>query len=148
MHPTPPFIIVLFALSVCGGCNRSKQYPEQLREQMRLADFLGLDESNDDVVLLFDKNKDGNPDAWIRWTKTPQFAEKSMEVDKNFDGKVDSWQYYGTHDLFAEFDKNYDGRVDEWVYKSGKKEYDTDGDGRPDRTKYIPGSQAANTNQP
>lgn len=136
------FVVVLFA-ALTMGCDRSRQYPEQMRVQMRLADFMRLEESNDEIVLLYDKNKDGKPDAWIIWTKGPPMQEKAMEVDKNFDGNVDSWQFYGNQDLFAEFDKNFDGKVDEWVYKSGKKEIDTNSDGRPDKTNFIPGSAAA-----
>lgn len=141
----PAYVLVLVATLVLG-CDRSRQYPEQLREQMRLADFMRLKESNDEIILLYDKNKDGKPDAWIIWTKGPPMQEKAMEVDKNLDGKVDSWQFYVNQDMFAQFDKNFDGKIDEWVYKSGKREFDTDGDGRPDMTNYIPGSAAATTN--
>ena len=36
-----------------------------------------------------------------------------MEIDKNFDGNIDEWQYYENKKLIkAEFDLDYDGVID------------------------------------
>lgn len=65
-------------------------------------------------------------------------APKNIEVDRNYDGVPDRFEYYDTDGkiLCVETDTDFNGKVDEWVYyKNGaveKAEKDTNGDGKPD----------------
>ena len=67
-----------------------------------------------------------------------QFVPKRVEVDSNFDGKVDRVEYYDANGQISrvEVDSKGTGKTDEWIiYKNGvpvKKEKDTNGDGKPD----------------
>jgi len=63
---------------------------------------------------------------------------KKVELDRNYDGLPDRFEYYnldGTVD-HVETDTDFNGKVDEWVYyKNGvveKAEKDTNGDGKAD----------------
>ena len=63
---------------------------------------------------------------------------KKVEVDRNYDGVPDRFEYYNADGSVEhiETDTNYDGKVDEWVYyKNGvveKAEKDTNADGKAD----------------
>jgi hypothetical protein len=63
---------------------------------------------------------------------------KKVEVDTNYDGKIDRVESYDTDGqiMKVESDTNGDGNIDEWVvYKAGKptkSEKDTNGDGKAD----------------
>tara|TARA_B100000315_G_scaffold160070_1_gene148603 strand:- start:480 stop:785 length:306 start_codon:yes stop_codon:yes gene_type:complete len=65
-------------------------------------------------------------------------APKKIEVDANYDGKADRFEYYNAKGeiLKVEGDSDGDGKMDEWIsYKNGqplKSEKDTNGDGKPD----------------
>jgi len=67
-----------------------------------------------------------------------QFTPKKVEVDTNYDGKVDRAEYYDDKGqiMKVEDDTTGMGRINEWIYyKNGvpvKKEKDTNGDGKPD----------------
>lgn len=99
---------------------------------MTFKDFMRIEETNGQMKLLFDGNRDGKPDSWIVWQRYPEWKEIGARVDKNFDGKPDAWTHY-EGDLYAEYDKDFDGRIDTWVYRSGVRKVDTDGDGKPDK---------------
>lgn len=61
-----------------------------------------------------------------------------VEVDRNYDGVPDRFEYYNKDSTVdhIETDTDFNGKVDEWVYyKNGiveKAEKDTNGDGKPD----------------
>ena len=66
-----------------------------------------------------------------------------MEVDSNFDGKVDQWHHVSASGgaLKVEYDLNFDGTVDQVQYfKSDKEldriEFDTDHNGTFDQVQY------------
>ena len=67
-----------------------------------------------------------------------QFVPKRVEVDTNYDGKIDRTEIYDASGQISkvEISSKGDGVVDEWItYKNGvpvKKEKDTNGDGKPD----------------
>lgn len=67
-----------------------------------------------------------------------QFSPKKVEVDSNYDGKVDRIETYDASGQIAkvEVDSDANGKIEEWIiYKNGipaKKERDTNGDGKPD----------------
>ena len=83
--------------------------PREIREHMELSDFLELS------------------------------CSKYVVSDKNFDGKVDFRAYCvlskkDPSHPYAEVDTDHDGKFDTWVYRDGRREKDTDGDGKPDQT--------------
>ncbi|MFH1790385.1 MAG: hypothetical protein ABH885_00145 [Candidatus Omnitrophota bacterium] len=63
---------------------------------------------------------------------------KKIEVDTNYDGKVDRTEYYSDVGMIerVETDINGDGRPNEWLYyeegKVVRQEQDTNDDGEPD----------------
>ena len=65
-------------------------------------------------------------------------SPKKVEVDRNYDGKSDRFEYYDSNGsiIRVETDTDFNGKADEWVYyKNGiveKAEKDTNGDGKPD----------------
>ncbi|MBL7158140.1 MAG: hypothetical protein ISS91_01355 [Candidatus Omnitrophica bacterium] len=65
-------------------------------------------------------------------------APKKVQVDTNYDGKIDRTETYNTEGKIeqVESDTTGDGKIDEWVnYKAGKpiqSEKDTNADGKPD----------------
>ena len=65
-------------------------------------------------------------------------TQKKVEVDRNYDGKPDRFEYYGAYGkiMRVETDTDLNGKTDEWVYyKNGvveKAEKDTNADGKPD----------------
>jgi len=65
-------------------------------------------------------------------------APKKVEVDRNYDGVPDRFEYYDNDGKIVrvETDADFNGKTDEWVYyKNGvveKAEKDTNGDGKPD----------------
>lgn len=67
-----------------------------------------------------------------------EFKPKKVEVDTNFDGKVDRVEHYDANGQITrvEQDTAGTGKANEWViYKNGnpvRKEKDTNADGKPD----------------
>ena len=65
-------------------------------------------------------------------------APKKVEVDTNYDGKIDRTETYNAKGEIqqVESDTTGDGKIDEWVnYEAGKpmrSEKDTNADGKPD----------------
>ncbi|MBP7056784.1 MAG: hypothetical protein KBB52_08020 [Candidatus Omnitrophica bacterium] len=63
---------------------------------------------------------------------------KKVEVDSNFDGKVDRTEIYDTSGQISrvEVDSNGDGKIDEWIiYENGKPvqdQRDSNNDGKVD----------------
>lgn len=63
---------------------------------------------------------------------------KKVEVDRNYDGTPDRFEYYNPDGTISriETDIDFNGKTDEWVYyKNGvveKAEKDTNGDGKAD----------------
>ncbi len=67
-----------------------------------------------------------------------QFKPRKVQVDSNYDGKIDrieAYDEFGQIDM-VESDSNGNGKMDEWImYKDGKpvkKEKDTNEDGKAD----------------
>jgi len=67
-----------------------------------------------------------------------QFVPKKVQVDSNYDGKIDRVETYDEAGQIqkVEADTNNNGKIDEWVtYKNGKpikKEKDQNEDGKAD----------------
>lgn len=67
-----------------------------------------------------------------------QFVPKKVEVDTNYDGKIDRIEYYDNNGQIMRVEQDTAGKgvINEWIiYKNGvpmRKEKDTNGDGKPD----------------
>jgi len=82
-----------------------------------------------------DTNLDGLKDV-VR-TYNDEGQSKEERADTNYDGKLDTWNYFAGGRIAEErLDKNYDGEPDEWkVYHKGKLiriKRDTDFNKKPD----------------
>ena len=82
-----------------------------------------------------DKNGDGKPDLWGYYSE--QGDLERVELDDNFDGKIDNWQTYQAGKILTMVrDTNFDGKKDTWDYfEQGirtRQEQDQDGDGKVD----------------
>ncbi|MZH03518.1 MAG: hypothetical protein F3745_09045, partial [Nitrospinae bacterium] len=73
----------------------------------------------------------------------PCMAEVN-EVDSNFDGKIDQWQYVDAQGKVEkiEHDGDFDGKVDQTEYFKGDKvlehvEFDRNKDGKMDHLQYY-----------
>jgi len=95
--------------------------------------------NSDPMVITrrsLDADRDGNPEQ-IRYLDKSTGKLIRMEMDRDYDGKMDTWQTY-TGDSLDErtLDTNGDGRVDTWErYRGGRmveRVIDRDGNGRKD----------------
>jgi hypothetical protein len=91
--------------------------------------------------LTYDANKNGKPDgiAYMDGTRVLR-----VELDKDEDGKVERWEYYGADQTLEKvgFSKANDGRVDHWAYRAAdgtllKMEVSTRRDGNVQRTEIY-----------
>lgn len=72
-------------------------------------------------LLVYDTNKDGKPDAWTHMDGTRLLR---MEIDRDFNGVVDRWEYYAADGSLEKvgFSRANDGQVDAWAFQGGKGE--------------------------
>jgi hypothetical protein len=89
-----------------------------------------------------DNNDDGKIDRWIYLSGG---TVERVEIDRDFDGKVDYIIFYDEEDLKKEeqLDYNYDGEMDDlYLYVKGKlkrREIDTNYDSKIDVWVYLDG---------
>jgi len=91
--------------------------------------------------LEYDQNGDGRPDqvAHHDGARTP----RTIEVDEDYDGVVDRWEDYDPSGRLTRVGTSRRGRgPDLWSApgpdgQPARKEYDEDGDGRPDRVETL-----------
>ena len=91
-------------------------------------------------TYAYDNNHDGVPDNFMVY-RDGLCVEQSL--DRDFDGKPDSWDYYDTEGKRKEWktDDNFDGRIDgTWRYTNGvaaEAKLDTDFNGTTDVTYFF-----------
>ncbi len=89
--------------------------------------------------VAVDSNKDGKPDQWFVQGADGRVFQ--MNLDTDFDGKIDEWDLYNdptnVHPSSKAFDMDFDGDVDMSVFDYNQDgtidAYDTDGNGLPDK---------------
>jgi hypothetical protein len=98
-------------------------------------------------LITYDTNKDGKVDAWSRMDGTRLV---SMEIDRNFDGIVDRWEYYAADGSLQKvgFSRANDGTVDAWAYQGAngqvaRIEVSTHRDGKVNRVEFYEGGKLA-----
>jgi hypothetical protein len=106
--------------------------------------------------ISYDRNKDSKADAWLHMEGTKAVR---AELDDNYDGAVDRWEYYRSGGKAvdggiprgelerAEQASRFDGIVTRWeTYEAGvltTVREDTDGNGQPDKWEaWVSGSLA------
>ena len=145
-------ILSILIVLLCGCSSEKKSgaessdsalFPAEMRKHMEFTDFVEHKKTGPVHVLCFDNNKDSKADTWEHWMLDREPPLQMAKVDKNFDGSVDTWIYFDPQrSCVQERDTNGDGQVDRWLYRDGKKGYDKDGNGKPDKFDYVKGSIA------
>lgn len=88
-------------------------------------------------TLHYDGNGDGRADYIVHYDPARRIG--LVEVDEDFDGWVDRWEYYDTNGVLERVGRARRGhKADQWTYpaargRPGRTEFDEDGDGRVDR---------------
>ena len=93
------------------------------------------------TVLKYDSNGDGKPDTFSYMDGNRIVR---IEIDKDQDGKIDRWEYYGPDRTLEKvgFSRLNDGKVDAWSYTTAdgsiaRVDVSTHRDGRVDRVEYY-----------
>ena len=115
------------------GCNRA---PQEKRVQATYDKTTGkLSQLTVDVV------KDGKPNITSYMDGT-NFLR--IEIDKNEDGKIDRWEYYGADQKLEKvgFSRSDNGKPDAWAFQGAdgsiaRVEVSTKRDGKPNRTEFY-----------
>ena len=91
--------------------------------------------------LTVDARKDGNPNI-TSYMDGSNFLH--IEIDRDEDGKVDRWEYYGADQKLEKvgFSRANDGKPDAWAFEGaagglGKMQVSTKRDGKPNRTEFY-----------
>ena len=69
------------------------------------------------ILLTHDTNKDAKTDVWSHMDGARLVR---MDIDKNFDGVIDRWEYYTPDGALEKvgFSRAGDGRVDAWAFEA------------------------------
>lgn len=138
-------LLVAAALALSGCAQIAASRPASLPAGYRLVqkrDFQALYGADGRLVrLIQDADHDGRADAVVDYR--PNGKPRSGEIDTDADGVVDRWESFrldGSLERVA-VSRLRNGRPDAWeeVRSDGsvaQRDWDDDGDGRPDRTDY------------
>jgi hypothetical protein len=68
-------------------------------------------------LMTYDTNKDNKTDVWSYMDGTRLLR---MEIDKDFNGVIDRWEYYTPEGKLEKvgFSRENDGRVDAWAFQA------------------------------
>jgi hypothetical protein len=91
--------------------------------------------------LIYDSNKNGKPDSFSYMDGTRVLR---VEIDKDEDGKIDRWEYYGADNKLEKvgLSRANDGKVDQWAYQGpdgtvARIDSSTKRDGKVSRTEFY-----------
>jgi len=98
-------------------------------------------------LITYDTNRDGKVDAWSHMDGTRLVW---MEIDRNFDGVPDRWEYYSPAGALEKvgLSRANDGKVDAWAYQGddgqvARIEVSTRRDGTVNRWEFYQGGNLA-----
>jgi hypothetical protein len=98
-------------------------------------------------LITYDTNKDGKVDAWSHMDGTRLV---SMDIDRDYNGVVDRWEYYGAGGALEKvgYSRAADGTPDAWAYQGGdgrvaRIELSTRRDGTVNRTEFYEAGRLA-----
>jgi hypothetical protein len=125
--------LVISTICVSGGCsappvnNRVEAAYDQQTGKLR--------------ELTVDGKRDGKPNVFSFMDGT-KFVR--IEIDKDEDGKIDRWEYYGADQKLEKigFSRANDGTPDSWAYEAAdgsvaRVEISTKRNGQVDRTEFF-----------
>lgn len=142
------FLVPALLLGACGGSNVPSQLPyikgPDGKEYLLLdrGKYKGFYDPWGKLQRIdYDGNGDGRPDivAHHRGEKSPS----QLEIDEDFDGKMDRWEDYDPAGRLVKVGVSRKGKgPDLWLTPGpgdlpAKKEYDDNGDMRVDRTEIL-----------
>jgi hypothetical protein len=138
--PLTAAIAASLALAGCRG--NSGQGPEASGVKTTYSKTTGKLE-----LITYDTNKDGKVDAWSHMDGTRLV---SMDIDRDFDGVVDRWEYYGAGGALEKvgYSRANDGKADAWAYQGpdgqvARVEVSTRRDGTVSRTEFFEAGKLA-----
>jgi hypothetical protein len=128
--------IALPAIALTGCTGRPGEGPEAAGVKATYSKTTGKLE-----LITYDTNKDGQADAWSHMDGTRLV---SMDIDRDFDGVIDRWEYYGAEGALEKvgYSRAHDGRADAWAYQGAggevaRIEISTRRDGTVSRTEFY-----------
>jgi hypothetical protein len=135
------FVVVGITLASCGRSQKPGPVPRAyLFEKGPYQGVYGPDGKM--LRLLYDANGDKRADVVTLFH--PNGAPRQAEIDTDFDGVVDRWQYFSTTGALERegWARRRPGTVDTWEYRSAdgspfRREIDEDGNGSVDRTETF-----------
>lgn len=136
----PTAVAAIVGLASCSG--QPGEAPETAGVKATYSKTTGKLE-----LITYDTNKDGKVDAWSRMDGTRLV---SMEIDRDFDGVVDRWEYYGAGGNLEKvgYSRAGDGKADAWAYQGpdgqvARIEVSTRRDGAVNRTEFFEAGRLA-----
>jgi hypothetical protein len=134
IRPKKAALLVVALVIVClAGCSRSSHEGDLRPTYDTRTGKLGQ--------LTYDSNSNGKPDA-VSYMDGSEILR--VELDKDEDGLVDRWEYYGTDKKLAKVgvSRSNNGKVDAWVFEGAdgsvsRIEISTRQDGKVSRTEFY-----------
>jgi len=129
------FSCLLWVVFVAGACHSAD--PDAARQIQPI-----YDKATGKLQLLkYDSNKNGVVDTWSYMDGARVVR---IEIDKDEDGKIDRWEYYGPNQKVEKvgFSRSNDGQEDAWSYngsdgKVARIEVSARRDGKVTRTEHY-----------
>jgi hypothetical protein len=126
-----PFSIVVAGAALVAACSSDRGGARITPE---------YDHTGKLQLLKYDANGNGTVDTWSYMDGARVVR---IEIDKDEDGKIDRWEYYGPGQKLEKigFSRGNDGREDAWSYTQpdggARIELSSHRDGRIDRIEYY-----------
>lgn len=134
--------LLAFAV-VAGGC-RSGPPPSATHHLVEKGPFQALYGGPDNHLERVVYDGDGDHRAEVVTIYGPGGRPIQAQIDTDNDGIVDRWEYYAPDGHIAKVgtSRRFPGQPDLWSYPDGfggvsRREYDDDGDGRPERAETL-----------
>jgi hypothetical protein len=133
MYRVAPLLLLALATLAAGACSSSGPESDTKAAGVKAT----YSKSTGKLELItYDTNQDGKLDAWSHMDGTRLV---SMDIDRDFDGTIDRWEYYAADGSLEKvgMSRAGDGKVNAWAFQGAdgqvaRIEVDSDHDGRVD----------------